>query len=66
MKKLIQFEYKRTFNLGQYESETIGFTYAIDEDDLDHQNIEKLIEGVQKLAIKNSIPIKRKKQNENV
>lgn len=60
MSKITQFEYQRKFNLGDYESETIGFVIVIDEDE--NENVEKLIDSAQKLAIKNCTSTKRKLQ----
>lgn len=60
MSKITQFNYERKFNLGDYESETIGFVVVIDEDE--NERIENLIDEAQKLALKNCTATKRKIQ----
>ena len=58
--KINAFNYERKFNLGDYESETIGFAIHIEEDE--DEKIDDLIDFAQKLAIKNSTPHKRRIQ----
>lgn len=58
--KLVEFRYERKFNLGDYESEIIGFVYHLDDEE--EKEAEELIHEAQVLAKNNSTLAKRKKQ----
>ena len=62
--KVKEIRYDRTFNLGNYENESIGFTIEIDETDDTKQCFEYLKQFVLSLS-ENNKPYKRIKHEQD-